>query len=116
MKKRRAALCAIAVFPLALLAGHSTAQPAARRAVIGLLDASDRTEWWNAFRQQLRKLGYVVDLNVSFELRVAKGELESLSAMARDLVRLKVNVIATSGTAAALAPRRFPSSAIPPTS
>jgi putative ABC transport system substrate-binding protein len=39
-------------------------------------------------------------------MRVAKGELELLPGMARELVRLKASVIATSGTSAALAAKR----------
>jgi len=107
MKKRRAALCAIVVFPMTLLqAARSIAQTGAERPLIGLLDASDRSEWWDAFRQQLRELGYVEGRNVRFETRLAKGDLELLPAMARELVRLKANVIVTSGTSAALAAKR----------
>lgn len=69
-------------------------------------DASDRLEWWDAFRQQLREFGYMEGTNVSFDTRLAKGELELLPAMARELVRLKANVIVTSGTSAALAAKR----------
>jgi putative ABC transport system substrate-binding protein len=43
---------------------------------------------------------------VRYETRLAKGELDLLPAMARELVRLKVNVIVTSGTSAALAAKR----------
>jgi len=107
MKKRRAALCAIVVFPMTLLqAARSIAQTGAERPLIGLLDASDLSEWWDAFRQQLRELGYVEGRNVRFETRLAKGDLELLPAMARELVRLKANVIVTSGTSAALAAKR----------
>ncbi len=113
MKRRRAALCVIVALPMALLhTARSIAQPSSKPTVIGLLDASDRLEWWDAFRQQLRELGYIEGRNVSFETRLAKGDLELLPAMARELVRLKVNVIVTSGTSAALAAKRA-SSTIP---
>ncbi len=107
MKNRRAALLAIVALPLAAISrsGSSIAQPA-KPPVIGLLDASDRREWWDAFRQQLRELGYVEGRNVNFDMRLAKGELELLPAMAREMVRVKVNVIVTSGTSAALAAKR----------
>ena len=53
MTKRRAALRAIAAFPMALLmTPRSMAQPSAKSILIGILDASDRVEWWDAFRQQ----------------------------------------------------------------
>lgn len=107
MKNRRAALCAIAALPLALgRAGGSGAQSTAKRALVGMLDASDRADWWTAFRQQLADLGYIEGRNITFEVRLAKGELELLPGMARELVRLKANVIATSGTSAALAAKR----------
>ena len=112
MNNRRAALGAIISIPAILLVTRrSTAQPA-KPTVIGLLDASDRLEWWDAFRQQLRELGYVDGRNVRFEMRLAKGDSELLPAMARELVGLKVNVIVTSGTNAALAAKRA-TSAIP---
>src|SRR6478736_5570046 len=99
MKNRRAALLAIVALPLAAItrSGRSIAQPA-KAPVIGLLDASHRREWWDAFRQQLLEFGYVEGRNVSFDTRLAKGELELLPARAREMVRLKVNVIGTSGT------------------
>ena len=107
MKNRRAALLAIVALPLAAISrsGTSIAQTA-KAPVIGLLDASDRREWWDAFRQQLGEFGYVEGRNVNFDVRLAKGELELLPAMAREMVRLKVNVIVTSGTSAALAAKR----------
>jgi len=105
MNNRRTLLRAVLAVPVTLAVGRSAAQPA-KRALIGLLDASDRLDWWDAFRQQLRELGYVEGNNVSFDTRLAKGELELLPAQARELVRLKVNVIVTSGTSAALAAKR----------
>ena len=67
-----------------------------RRIVIGLLDAGERLEGWDAFRQQLRELGYVEGRNVHFEQRFAKGITESLPALANELVQPKVAVIVTS--------------------
>ena len=105
--KRRQASYAIAAFALALLrAPGLSAQSSARKTVIGLLDAGERTEWWDAFRQQLREFGYVEGRNVSFEERYAKGRLEALPALAKELVQLKVAVIVTSGGAAAVAAQR----------
>jgi putative ABC transport system substrate-binding protein len=53
-----------------------------------------RTE---AFRQGLRELGYVEGKNIVIEWRFAEGELDRLPALARELVRLKVDVIVTGG-------------------
>ena len=53
-----------------------------------------RTE---AFRQGLRELGYVEGKNIVIEWRSAEGKLDRLPALAAELVRLKVDVIVTTG-------------------
>jgi putative tryptophan/tyrosine transport system substrate-binding protein len=55
---------------------------------------SDRTE---PFRQGLRELGYVEGKNIEIEWRSAGGKLDRLPALAAELVRLKVDIIVTSG-------------------
>ncbi len=81
-------------------AGEPGAQPAPKTPVIGLLDAGARLEWWAAFQQQLRDLGYVENKNVAFEARFAAGKFEQLPALAQELVRSKVVIIVTSGRVA----------------
>src|SRR5213593_297116 len=67
---------------------------------IGYLNAvspstvSDRIE---ALRQGLRELGYVEGKNILIEYRYAEGKLDRLPALASELIRLKVDVIVTSG-------------------
>jgi putative tryptophan/tyrosine transport system substrate-binding protein len=58
-----------------------------------------------AFRQGLRELGYVEGKNIAIEYRYADGmtEAERLPDLAAELVRLKVDVIVTSGTPSVLA-------------
>ena len=51
-----------------------------------------------AFRQGLRELGYVEEKNIVIEWRYAEGKLDSLPALAAQLVRLKVDVIVTGGS------------------
>ena len=53
-----------------------------------------------AFRQGLRELGYVEGKNISIEYRFAEGKPDRLPALAAELVRLKVDVIVTSGAPA----------------
>ena len=63
-------------------------------AAVSVSNSPGRTE---AFRQGLRELGYVEGKNVVFEYRWADGNLDRLRALAGELVRLKVDVIVTTG-------------------
>jgi len=79
------------------LAAHAQ-QPA--MPVIGVLwpgqtpPGSPRME---SFTQALRQLGFTEGQNVSIELRYARGGLQQVVELAAELVRLKVDVIATFG-------------------
>jgi putative ABC transport system substrate-binding protein len=95
-----------AALPAVVHVSRSSAQSGAKVTVIGLLDAGERLEWWDAFRQQLRELGYVEGRNMRLEQRYAKGNLDLLPGLAKELVQLKVAVIVTSGAAAAVAAQR----------
>jgi putative tryptophan/tyrosine transport system substrate-binding protein len=55
---------------------------------------SDRVE---AFRQGLRELGYVEGKNIVIEWRYAEGKADRLPGLAAELVRLKVDIIVTTG-------------------
>jgi len=57
----------------------------------------------DAFRQGLRELGYIEGQNITIEYRSADNKLDRLSALADELVRLKVDVIVTPGTPASVA-------------
>ena len=50
-----------------------------------------------SFRQGLTDLGYIEGKNIAIEYRYAEGKLDRLPELAAELVRLKVNVIVTSG-------------------
>jgi putative ABC transport system substrate-binding protein len=52
-----------------------------------------------AFRQGLRDLGYVEGKNIIIDFRFAEGKLDRAPSLAAELVRLKVDVIVTSGPA-----------------
>ena len=56
-----------------------------------------------AFRQQLRELGYIEGQNLILEYRLAEGRAERLPGLAAELVRLKVDVIVAGGTLGPLA-------------
>src|SRR4029453_1336428 len=57
---------------------------------------------YETFIKGLRKLGYVEGKNVGIEYRSADSRTERLQDLASELVRLKVDVIVTSETSAAL--------------
>ena len=59
--------------------------------------ASAITARINAFRQGLRELGYVEGKNIVIEQRYAEDKLDRLSALAAELVSLKVDIIVTGG-------------------
>ena len=72
---------------------------------IGMLDTTSATLNPNvdAFRRELRQLGYVEGQNLIIEYRSGEGRIERFPELAAELVRLKVDVVVTRGTPAALA-------------
>jgi len=81
---------------------------------IGLLDyaASDPAGMarWKAFRERLRELGYVEGQNVVFESRWGNGQVGRLPSLAAELINVKVDIIVTAGSEAALAAKQATSS------
>jgi putative ABC transport system substrate-binding protein len=51
----------------------------------------------DAFRQELKALGYVEGTNVVIEWRFAEGNFQRLGSLATDLVQLKVDIIVVAG-------------------
>src|SRR3989442_11327594 len=94
---------------LATLAGGLLAAPLAAKAQprekvprVGYLSPGSPSEpfrrrRFEAFRQGLRELGYVEGQNIAIESRWAEGKYDRYSALAADLVRLKVDVIVAVG-------------------
>jgi putative ABC transport system substrate-binding protein len=73
---------------------------------IGYLDpstASGSTGPLEAFRQELRKLGWIEGKNITIEYRFAEQKPDRLPELTADLVRLKVDLIVVAGTPSAIA-------------
>jgi putative ABC transport system substrate-binding protein len=70
--------------------------------VLDVLGVASNEANLSAFRQGLRELGYVEGQNLVIEYRSADGRAERFPDLATELVRLKVDVIVTRGTSAAL--------------
>jgi len=98
------------------LLGGAAAWPVAARAqqpgklrTIGFLGQSTRSaasEWVAAFVQRLRELGWMEGRTITIEYRWSEGREERFAEIAAELVRLKVDVILTSGTPEVLAAKQ----------
>jgi putative ABC transport system substrate-binding protein len=76
---------------------------------IGFLDpstASGMAGLLDAFRQELAKLGWIEGKNITIEYRFAEQKSERLPELAAELVRLKVDLIVTSGGPTPLAAKK----------
>ncbi len=105
---RRTFLCGLALGTLALpLAAE--AQQAGKVYRIGYLGTSSPSlepHYVEAFRQKLRDLGYIEGQNSVIEYRWAEGQDDRLPGLAAELVRLKADVIVTTGTPGTLAAKQ----------
>jgi len=103
--KKRITLWLLATLFLANVS-LADAQQAGKIPRIGFLDtstASGMAGLVEAFRQELGKLGWIEGKNIAIEYRFAEQKPERIPELAAELVRLKVDLIVTSGGRAVLA-------------
>jgi putative tryptophan/tyrosine transport system substrate-binding protein len=101
---------------ITLVGGAAAAWPLAARAqqpgklrTIGFLGQSTRSaasEWVAAFVQRLHEPGWNEGRTVAIEYRWAEGREERFAQIAAEFVRLKVDIIVTSGTPQVLAAKQ----------
>jgi putative tryptophan/tyrosine transport system substrate-binding protein len=101
---------------ITLLGGAASTWPLAARAqqhaklpTIGFMGQTTRSvagEWTAAFVQRLREVGWIDGRNVAIEYRWGEGRNERFAEIVAEFVRLKVDVIVTSGTAQVLAAKQ----------
>src|SRR5258705_4689806 len=108
MKKQIAVLALCAV--LFALYSSAQAQQPTKIFRIGFLDtstASGMAGLLEAFRQELSKLGWIEGKNIIIEYRFADNKgADRLPDLAAELVRLKVDLIVTTGNPSALAAKK----------
>jgi len=97
------------IIAVVVVGGTTNAQQAGKIFRIGFLDnstASGVAVFLEAFRQELSKLGWIEGKNITIEYRFAEQKRERLPELAAELVRLKVDLIVTSGAPTPLAAKK----------
>jgi len=96
----------VIIVSLSLFAVALAGAQQAPKIQIGILSAFSPSAREEAFRRGLRELGYVEGQSVTIRSRYAEGRFETLVDLAAELVRLNVDVIVASPTAAIRAAQR----------
>jgi putative tryptophan/tyrosine transport system substrate-binding protein len=112
MRARRLASALVALRIVAVLGGFAAVQTVIAQSTgnvkrIAYLGTGSRSAGFHeSFQKGLRELGWVAGQNIEIEYRFADGKFERLPALAAELVRLNVDIIVASPTAAAQAAKK----------
>src|SRR6266481_3767918 len=101
--ERRTFLVVVAGSLLAAPLAPKAQQVTGQRHRVGLLNGAAPGQPERVLREGLRALGYVEGGNLVIDARAARGRVESLPALARELLDAKPEVLVTFGTTAAQA-------------
>jgi putative ABC transport system substrate-binding protein len=108
-QKSKIANLAVALFLTILPWPYPAAAQQPGNARIGYLDLSTRSSnagYFEAFRQEMSKLGWIDGKNITIDYRFAEQEPKRLPELAAELVRLKVDVILCASTPPVLAAKK----------
>ena len=107
-------LAVILAVGLTLAPARGWAQQTEKVRRIGFLSGTSKFPEIDGLMQGLREHGYVEGQNLLIEWRFAEGRNDRLPSFAAELVRLKVEVVVTVSTDAALAAKRATASMTQP--
>jgi putative ABC transport system substrate-binding protein len=95
---RRTVVCLLTIGLLATIS-MADAEQTGKIYRIGFLSGGfpGPSHWTTRLRKELRDLGYVEGKNIAIESRFSENKLDRLSALADELVRLKVDIIVAGG-------------------
>jgi putative ABC transport system substrate-binding protein len=109
MRMIRRLVLVLPVLSLCCASDPVAAQPASKVVRIGYLSAGGRTPDGGPprpFRESLVELGHVEGRSIAYDVRFAEGKLDRLPALAAELVRLNVDVMAVQGGLSTVAASR----------
>ena len=104
--RRREFITAIAGAAIAWARAARAQQPTMRTIGVLVRAAPGWQRFWKMFPAALHDLGYSEGQNIRFELRSDDGQISRLPELATELARLKVDVIVSWFTPAAIAANR----------
>jgi putative ABC transport system substrate-binding protein len=99
------AMCVL-LFAVSSFAAVRQSEKIMRIGTVDASTASGRRVLWDSFRQELSKLSWIEGTNYAIESRFGENKVDRVLQLATELVRLKVDVMVTSGGESALAAKQ----------